>query len=131
MSIREAILKAADHIERVPSDYDYQANHKPRCGSPGCLMGWVGFYAGIPINDNHGTYMSTLKHVLGFDYIDLQVELADQFHGYTTVAQTGARLLRAYADKHYPATRVLPPNWQAMASTRTVPADAVDEMVRA
>ena len=49
MNIRNAILMAADSIEKYPSLFDFMSNEKPNldCGTPGCVLGWIGFYLGI------------------------------------------------------------------------------------
>ena len=45
--IRQAILKAADHIERNPNSFDYcRAITTPRQNGSGCYVGWIAFFAG-------------------------------------------------------------------------------------
>lgn len=49
--MRDAILKAADHIESHPETFHFMATDIPHaCDSPGCALGWVGFFAGIDAN---------------------------------------------------------------------------------
>jgi len=44
----EAILQAADHIGSHPADFNFMAQHIPTgCGSPGCALGWIGYFAKI------------------------------------------------------------------------------------
>jgi hypothetical protein len=45
---REAILKAADHIEKHPELYDFFKHDIPADGQRGCLLGWIGRFAGMP-----------------------------------------------------------------------------------
>lgn len=47
MNIRQAVLKAADHIESAPGDFDFCSVCVPHaCGTPGCAVGWIQFYLG-------------------------------------------------------------------------------------
>lgn len=46
-SIYTAIMKAADTIERHPELYNFLSNEVPDCGSPGCLLGWIGHHLGL------------------------------------------------------------------------------------
>lgn len=48
MNLYNAIMKAADHIERHPNDFNFMQWCVPgSCGSPGCALGWIGFFAGL------------------------------------------------------------------------------------
>jgi hypothetical protein len=48
MNIYNAIMKAADQVETHPESFDFWVNDIPeRCGSPGCALGWIGFYLGL------------------------------------------------------------------------------------
>jgi len=40
-------MRAADHIERHPDSFSFHASFVPEgeCGTVGCALGWVGFYA--------------------------------------------------------------------------------------
>ncbi len=112
MNIREAILKAADHIERNPAAYCFSENDMPTCGTPGCLMGWIGFYAGV--KPTSACYMGAVRKALGFDYGDIGA-FVRSFNGnvsherymhlmdYQDDARVGAEVLRMYADKYHPA----------------------------
>lgn len=46
-TIRQAILQAADHIEKNPCDFNFYSVDKPECGTPGCALGWIGVFMGI------------------------------------------------------------------------------------
>ena len=47
MDTYQAILRAADHIERQPQLFDFERTRVPRnCRTPGCALGWIGFFAG-------------------------------------------------------------------------------------
>jgi hypothetical protein len=47
MNTYQAILRAADHIERQPRLFDFERTRVPgNCHTPGCALGWIGFFAG-------------------------------------------------------------------------------------
>ena len=48
---RKAVLLAAEQIEREPESYEFLASSKPnpKCGSPGCVLGWIGYYMDLPV----------------------------------------------------------------------------------
>lgn len=104
MNIREAILHAADHIERNPRAYQFDTNSKPKCGTPGCLLGWIGHFAGIEATDD--SYMDVVAKVIGHEWMYMG-DLADELGlgGYTVDAKRAASVLRAYADRHHPAPK--------------------------
>lgn len=46
--LRDGLLKAADHIETHPDQFDFGTIEVPHtCGSPGCALGWVHHFSGI------------------------------------------------------------------------------------
>lgn len=48
MDVYSAVMKAADHIERNPGDFDFKSGSVPeRCGTPGCALGWIGYFAKV------------------------------------------------------------------------------------
>lgn len=47
MNTYQAILRAADHIQQQPQLFDFERTRIPRdCHTPGCALGWIGFFAG-------------------------------------------------------------------------------------
>lgn len=47
MNIYNAIMTAADHIESDPGSFNFSRSRVPAaCGSPGCALGWIGFFLG-------------------------------------------------------------------------------------
>jgi hypothetical protein len=47
MDTYQAILRAADHIQRQPQLFDFERTRIPgNCHTPGCALGWIGFFAG-------------------------------------------------------------------------------------
>lgn len=48
MNVYEAMMKAADHIEKNPRLFDFDVCAIPNeCGTPGCALGWIGVFAGV------------------------------------------------------------------------------------
>ena len=46
-TVYEAIMRAADHIERNPGEFKFVATEipvRPGCGTPGCALGWIGCF---------------------------------------------------------------------------------------
>jgi hypothetical protein len=116
VDIRTAILKAAEHVERHPDDWNFFSIRTPTCGSQGCAIGWVAAYMD----------MSGFVHELCFKVFGVRNE---EF--YDRMRALGCQLacalplqvaqgLRAYANKYHPAPT---PNWQALA-TAPLPTEA-------
>jgi len=123
-TIREAILKAADHIERHPSAFDFMTTEVPGdCGSIGCVIGWIAFF--------HPQFAKRTCHVhelcramLGIEgptelwsatfYTRLyEIDEAEglAFVDLNTWRHNACRVpitLRKYADKYHPARAVMP-----------------------
>lgn len=50
MDIYTAVMKAADHIERNPHEFEFTTTRTPGgpgCGTPGCALGWTACFAGV------------------------------------------------------------------------------------
>jgi hypothetical protein len=45
-NIREAILKAADFIERHPNQYEWTSILVPGFDGSGCMLGWISYFMG-------------------------------------------------------------------------------------
>ena len=140
MSIRDAILKAADHIERNPCSFDFWNNRIPKhCGSPGCVLGWIGFFAGLKddigsaqlavtsyLNTNPQIFYSDLHDLVGDSNAERGLPgntergfLAKHGleRGWKTNPSLAVEALRKYADWKFPIST---PNWEEIASRRTV-----------
>ena len=121
MNIRDAILKAADHIERNPGEFNFQSvfiPSAPGCGTPGCALGWIGHFAGVHDPSDLSGYWEREKNAWGLCEVnvigscDLPFSTAREFYRamdavYSDVswrdsAQNCATALRAYADKYHP-----------------------------
>lgn len=102
MNLYNAILKAADHIEHYPDDFNYHMLGVPACGSPGCAVGWIAHFSGVKAQPI-GVTGEVCKQVLGVDYWGSFVGRMDR-------AVTGywrrdpfvcAAALRLYAEKYH------------------------------
>lgn len=121
MDIYNAIMKAADHIERHPELFDFETMLVPACGTPGCALGWtahfmqfdhedanVGDFAAKMLPWSEGAFYEKMNRVFGamrFDWIG--------------DAALCARTMRAYAAKYHAPAPVVP-DWNAMAAKQTV-----------
>lgn len=140
MNIREAILKAADHIERNPKAFNFQSIYVPDtdCGTPGCALGWIGHYLGMRESGANSAPLSefSVPPALGLgtftvgnrEFYGRMDDLAEGWRYDASLCATGLRL---YADKYHPAKVICLPDWNAIAAKQTVGTDAIDEMLRA
>ena len=109
MTVREAILKTADSIERHPRLFNFSScvTANPDCGTPGCALGWLAFHLGVAGNNftkvceligltdsldnsNHGQFYSRMNAL-------------DAGREWKVSAALCATTLRQYADKYHPA----------------------------
>jgi hypothetical protein len=109
-------LKAADHIERNPSLWNFYQLKVPDCGTSACALGWIGAFAGM--------HAGTLLSAGGGPVHALQLTDPRFFYSRMHELDGGAALLwgdisrivramRLYADKYHPAKT---PDWEAIAS---------------
>jgi hypothetical protein len=101
--IRGAILKTADLFERKPHLYSYRNIEVPECGTPGCMLGYIGMYLGV----KKGSFVKrdVSCGALGMEPEPTLYALGhENFAGYTSDAAKAVSLLRAYANKYFPAT---------------------------
>lgn len=101
MNVREAILKAADHIEREPESFDYQSNCKPGCGTPGCFWGWIGFYGGVQRVKGE-SYLHRVNAFVGHNWT-VMTDIANSRGQFIGDPKAAPGLLREFADKYHPA----------------------------
>lgn len=99
MSIREAILKAADHIEANPHLYNFCFCLVPGMyGNQGCMMAWTAYFMGYA----PGTCsQETAGEYLGVSTVEFLGRTGK--HGSRMVAENAVKDLRHYADKYHPA----------------------------
>src|ERR1700760_2850261 len=61
MDTYQAILRAADHIDRQPQLFDFERTRIPgNCRTPACALGWIGFFA--------GRTQARIRVMLGFSF---------------------------------------------------------------
>jgi len=99
--IRTAILQAADHIERYPDAWNFHKLRVPDCGSPGCALGWIGYFLGMEPQ----TKIYKVLQILGLEsdfqfYRRLNDSVERQWRNKPALA---VKALRLYADKYHPA----------------------------
>lgn len=102
----QAIMRAADHIEQNPELFDFHASVVPECGSPGCALGWIGFFAnispGISVSDASDAMDTsdwTFYHVM--DALTEDVGDDENGNGWMANARLCALGLRRYAEKYF------------------------------
>jgi hypothetical protein len=149
MNIRNAILAAADHIESNPNEFDFKRCYIPsskHCGTPGCALGWIGTFLAVQTLAETRVRLGCTPAFHGIGIVSSALmnspSAADSIFyarmdglpigsSWNKSSDNCAAALRLYADKYHPAVPVLAPDWNAIASKRTVSDAAVDEMVRA
>lgn len=105
MNIRSAILAAADWIEKNPDLYNFHNTRIPDCKTPGCLLGWIGVFAGI----KKGEGVNSVEKFLGCYVPGLTSEFYERIstlggpRACVLDGDTAPIALRAYADKYHPA----------------------------
>ena len=114
MNIRQAILKAADHIERNPSDFQFSSLAVPgQCGTPGCALGWIGYFGCV--KSDSWLFLtvtnSDVARFLGLEttgyFYNRVGDCSKQVNGtrwyeWHARADLCAAALRLYADRYHP-----------------------------
>jgi hypothetical protein len=116
VEIREAILKAADHIEKHPREFDGDSVTVPdlnKCGTPGCAIGWILSFSGEEEGD-YAWHRVCKKH-LGVTDLDFylrmnEIEASGWWRKNNVLC---AETMRLYADKYHHEIKT--PNWEALA----------------
>jgi len=101
VNIYDAIMKAADTIEKTPHLYNFQAIRVHDCNTPQCMLGWIGHYLGMEGARVYGDVMGVLGlnknanisigHALGYN---------PRMHGdYVASPKAAAELLRYFAHR--------------------------------
>ena len=107
MNIRQAILAAANSIEKNPKMFAFESCVIPDCGSQGCALGWIGFHLGLSAN-----FIS-----LGVSVCPVLGVKTAAFHELTKLygsfdwqhsAPDCAKALRLYANKFHPVQNNVP-----------------------
>lgn len=111
--MRNAILLAADHIERNPDVFWFWRAEVPsevNCGTFACGLGWIGFFAGIKRTNPTEYMIDTVVGALGLSKLSGsgEIEFYDRMNGlsgsrlWQRSASLCAKTLRLYADKYHP-----------------------------
>lgn len=103
MNTYQAIMSAASHIERNPSDFDFFQIVTPNhCGTPACALGWIGFYLGE--RGDHRACLPSLGFTAdadgAFDFYARMCDLAGEVN-WRKDAAIVSRILRLYAEKYH------------------------------
>jgi hypothetical protein len=141
MSVYEAIMKAAEHIENHPKDFNYGSVCVPgECGSPGCAVGWIGYFS----NTNRGRFglSEVCREALGLlpellycggtvsSYGAFENRMHQLAPGWAFNAASCAKALRLYAAKYHAPAKPPKPTQKLVAdlmrkiTTERIPEDA-------
>lgn len=153
MNIYNAIMKAADHIERNPQEFSFVSVVIPKepCGSPGCALGWIGHFAGaarphtrsISCVAANETYDEETRRLLRLESPLLGITQAEFYermkdasgsHDWRYSAPHCAVALRLYAEKYHGEEKpkpVSPPDWNSMAAKWMIGDDVRSQEVAA
>lgn len=111
MNIYDAVMRAADHIERNPHLFNFVRSYVPDCNTPGCLMGWVGHFMGLRTGtlawDGVARHFGIEKETGRWHAFDdlVRRELGDEgYLGYQWDVAVAAKFLRLYAAKYLPTS---------------------------
>lgn len=115
MNIYNAIMKAADHIERNPGEFRFSSIGLPKgigCGAPGCALGWIGFFAGVAhktfdtislVATNGVSERPGVSPLLSIDQGTFYKRMNELASGWTFDSSECAKGLRLYAAKYHAA----------------------------
>ncbi len=122
MSIRAAILRAADRIEREPGIYDFDAMRTPNEDGdcPACMWGWIGYELGM-YEENNARVAASIGVNRTMDLYEFAI--ANEPCGFTESAASAAKLMRAFADRYFPETSI-PESVRAIFNTAQTDVDA-------
>lgn len=106
ISIREAILKAADWIQQHPKDFQFSSCDIPSCGTPGCAIGWIVAFSGFKPGKEWNAGLA--EKALGiFNNGDADEEFYNRMdkinERWLYHPSECAETMRLYADKYHPS----------------------------
>lgn len=102
--IRQAILMAADKIERFPGQFKFRICSVPQGpGGCGCAIGWIGYFSGERPKECVFHVSERVLHVGHTDFYDRMDHLQAPGEYWLLRADDCAACLRRYADTYYPA----------------------------
>ena len=107
-TVYEAIMKAADHIERNPGAFNFMRLHLPNdhhCGTAGCAIGWIGHFSGMDFEKGAGgvcrVHYNVCKPALGVEHETFYARMNELGQGWTGSASMCVSTLRKYAEKYH------------------------------
>jgi hypothetical protein len=105
MTIRQAMLLAADRIERSPSCYNFYNSRSPGHRGDGCIIGWTAYYMGEAPGQECGVDgdSDSLCHKLFGIQPDVFFNRIHDLNKKTfSEPRFVAQAMRLYADKYHP-----------------------------
>lgn len=103
MEVREALLKTATLFTDHPEVFNFKEVQIPgNCGSPGCALGYIGFFLGMTGDDQF--ISGSVCEALGIESTFIFESLTKVYGNrdwYDSAAKC-AEALRMYADVHHP-----------------------------
>ena len=100
-TVYEAIMLAADHIEKNPSEFSYVSGTTPSgpgCGTPGCAIGWTIHFMGE--THHHFDYFAKESLLAGGYQCAFYKKMYALEIDWTLDATICSAALRKYADKY-------------------------------
>jgi hypothetical protein len=121
--MRDAILRAADHLERHPEAFNFMEGHIPTSTEPGqqgCYLAWIAHFAGVKDWNGRGSFdlrkvgLHGLAYKMGFvsnfpgqggDFGQALRAITKHAYGrdYGRDSAGAPAALRKFADERYPA----------------------------
>ena len=115
MDVYNAILAAADQVEKNPSSFDfYESNipilteSPPYCGSIGCALGWIGYFMGYKRWQQLKEVARALTNEPGCPETNVYCNLDAIDNTWRRDGLTCARTLRIYAKRFAPPQPAIP-----------------------
>jgi hypothetical protein len=123
-NIYDAIMKAADHIERNPELFQFHRIYVPECGTPACALGWIGFFVGSKdatriatdglTNVGYVAETALKIHDAGVFYAFMQENAGLRWQRNAAECAAGMRL---FAKRYRDAS----PDWKTIAGSPLIP----------
>lgn len=116
LNVYDAIMAAADHIEKNPAQFVFTKSDTPRsCGSPGCALGWIGYFGNLGRDSNEVARRLGLGEMHFYNWMGIST-LHEGF--WTRDASVCATGLRRFAEKHF--AYLTKPVWVVMLDREAV-----------
>lgn len=105
------IMRAADHIEAHPREFDFASTSIPSipgCGIAGCALGWIGYFAGVRGGivkvagyEPSSTVVSTVLGITAITFYSRMNAIGMGMVHWSIFAKDCARCLRLYAEQYH------------------------------